>query len=323
MNNNADMFQIQGTLYLLQSRPMTSTRSYTSWEIMHEFDTGVMSDEDYFSFGNVGEVMPEAMTPLSMSVVVPSFENGLMNFSPIKVVKPKYANSLFGIAYSRITMNIFSVVLRAVKKELTIQNRLHELSIFGKSFITDEIHKLALQRNGTLSNFEELFIIAHMIKYGWKTKSIIQELLQFMEKFIGTYNRRNLRVFQSLNELYDDVTQKIGESFAYVQGAHGLSTMMCSMYQTVLFTVLAEGKNEMTPEYLADVTTLLSSCKNAESAEIPTALEEIATALLRCNSSKAKAFCDISADKGIGWLTENCMLLLFSLILMIFRPDFN
>lgn len=51
------MFHIQGTLYLLQSRPMTSTGSYTSWEIMHEFDTAVMSEEDYFSFGNVGEVM--------------------------------------------------------------------------------------------------------------------------------------------------------------------------------------------------------------------------------------------------------------------------
>lgn len=75
--------------------------------------------------------MPEAMTPLSMSVVVPAFENGLMNYSPIKVVKQKYANSVFGIAYGRIAMNIFNAVLKAVKEEITIQNRLHELSIFG------------------------------------------------------------------------------------------------------------------------------------------------------------------------------------------------
>lgn len=285
---------------------------------MHEFDTAVMSDEDYFSFGNVGEVMPEAMTPLSISVVVPSFENGLMNFSPIKVEKPKYSNAIFGIAYGRIAMNIFNVVLKAIKNEITIQNRLHELSIFGHNFITDEIHKIAVERNGTLSKLSELGLIAHMMKYGWKTKSLIQELLQFMERFIGTYNRRNLRLFQSLNDLYDDVTQKIGDSFSYVQGSHGLSTMMCSMYQTVLFTSLAEGKNEMTPEFLADVTTLLSSCKNAESAEIPTALEEIATALLRCNSSKAQEFCDISPDKGIGWLTENCMSIQFYLVYSYF-----
>lgn len=75
--------------------------------------------------------MPEAMTPLTMSVVVPAFENGLMNYSPIQIEKPKYANSIFAIAYNRITMNIFNVVLKAVKEEITIQNRLHELSIFG------------------------------------------------------------------------------------------------------------------------------------------------------------------------------------------------
>ena len=290
---------------------MTSTRSYTSWEIMHEFDSSVMSDEDYFSFGNVGEVMPEAMTPLSMSVVIPAFENGLMQYSPIKIEKPKFSNAMFGISYSRVAMNIFNVVLKAVKKEITIQNRLHELSIFGHAFITDDIHKLAIQRNGTISKFKELGFIFHLVKYGWKTNSIIQGLLQFMERFIGTYNRRNLRLFKSLNELYDDMTQKIGDNFSYVQSVHGLSTMMCSMYQTVLFSSLAEGKNEMTPEFLADVTTLLSSCKDAESAEIPTALEEIAAALLRCNSSKAQEFCDISPDKGIGWLTENCMSIEF------------
>lgn len=280
---------------------------------MHEFDTAVMSDEDYSSFGNVGEVMPEAITPLSISVVIPAFENGLMHYSPIKVEKSKYANSIMGISYGRTTINVFNVVLKSVKQEITIQNRLHELSIFGHAFITDEIHKLAIQRNGTINKLTELGLICHLVKYGWKTKSIIQELHQFMEKFIGTYNRRNLRVFQSLHELYDDVTKKIGDSFANVQGVHGLSTMMCSMYQTILFTSLAEGKTEMTPEFLADVTTLLSSCKDAESAEIPTSLEEIASALLRCNSSKAQEFCDIGPDKGIGWLTENCMSIQFCL----------
>lgn len=286
---------------------------------MHEFDTAVMSDEDYFTFGNVGEVMPEALTPLSISVVLPSMEDGLMIYSPMKVEKPKFLNSIFGISYSRITMNVFNVVLKAVKQEITIQNRLHALSIFGHEFITDEIHKLAIQRNGTMSKLTELGLICHLVKYGWKTKSIIQELLKFMEKFIGTYNRRNLRVFQSLDKLYDDVTQKIGQSFSNVVGVHGLSTMMCSMYQTVLFTSLAEGKNEMTPEFLGDVTTLLSSCKDAESAEIPSSLEEIATALLRCNSSKAREFCDISPDKGIGWLTENCMSIQFIIFLSFSR----
>lgn len=135
--------------------------------------------------------------------------------------------------------------------------------------------------------------------------------IQFMEKFIGTYSRQNLSKFQSLNELHDDVTEKIGENFSYAQSIHGISklkaTMMCSLYQTILFSSLAEGKNELTPEIMADVTTLLSSCKDAESAEIPTSLDEIASTLLsECDTLKAQEFCDMDADKGIQWLTENC-----------------
>lgn len=273
---------------------------------MHEFDTAVMSGEDLFSFGNVGEVMPETLTPLSISVVLPSFENGLMIHSPIEILKPISASRIFSLAYNRVTMNIFTVVLKAVKQEITIQNRLHELSIFGHHFITDEIHKIAVERNGTMSKLTELGVICHLIKYGWKTSSIVQELFQFMAKFIGTYNRHNLEMFKSLNDIYDDVTQKIGTNLYYVQGVHGLSTMMCSMYQTVLFTSLAEGRNELTPELLADMTVLLSSCKDAESAEIPTSLEKISSELLRCDSSKVQEFCEISADEGIAWLTENC-----------------
>lgn len=32
---------------------MTSIDAFTAWELLHEFDTAVMSDDDLFSFGNV------------------------------------------------------------------------------------------------------------------------------------------------------------------------------------------------------------------------------------------------------------------------------
>lgn len=274
---------------------------------MHEFDSAVMSDEDCFSFGNVGEVMPEAMTPLSISVAIPAFENGLMHYSPMPIPIFKFANTIFGISHSRSALNVFNVVLKAMKSEIMIQNRLNELSIFGHAFLTDEIHKLAIHRNGTISKLTEFRLIGYLIKCGWAITAILEELQKCMVKFSGTYDRENLRKFQSLHELYDDVSRKIGDTFAYVLAVHGLSTMMCGMYQTVLFTVLAEGRTELTPEFMADVTTLLSSCKDAESAEIPTSLEEIASEILRCDGSTAQEFCDISADKGVAWLKENCI----------------
>lgn len=206
-----------------------------------------------------------------------------------------------------MAINVFSVFLRMVKREITMENRVHGLAIMGHEFITDEIHQIGAHRYGYANFLTELWYMWSVFKVGWNGKPRVEQLNRFMEKFIGTYNRRHLRVFQSLKELYNDITLKIGKDFAYVQSVHGATTMIGTVYQIIIFSALAEGKKEIANDFLQDVTTLLSSCKNAESAEIPVLLEEIASTLLRCNSSKALEFCEINADKGIAWLTENCI----------------
>lgn len=116
---------------MLQSRPITtSTNSYSSWELLHEFDTAVMSDEDLFTFGNVGEVMSQVMTMLSISVLIPSFEKGLLKNFPI-AKEAKFFNQLMAISHGRVAMNVFSVFMRMVKQEISMENRVHGIAIFG------------------------------------------------------------------------------------------------------------------------------------------------------------------------------------------------
>lgn len=300
------VFPAQDKIYLLQSRPMTAVTSFTSWELMHEFDTAVMSSQDCFTFGNIGEVMSQTVTPLTISVLIPSFESGLLKNFPI-ASETKYFNQLMNVSHSRVSMNVFNVFMRMVKQEISMENRIHGIAIFGHEFVTDEMHDIATHRFGRTSKLTELWYAWTALRNGWKAKATVDELNKFMEKFIGTYNRRNLRIFRSLKELYDDVTVKINDNFSYVQSVHGLSTAMTTIYQIIMFSSLAEGSKKLSTEHLKDITVLLSSCENAESAEIPILLEEIASALLRCNSSKAHEFCDITPDKAIAWLTENCI----------------
>lgn len=44
-------------VHMLQSRPMTSLTAFTPWELLHEFDTAIMSPDDVSTFGNIGEVI--------------------------------------------------------------------------------------------------------------------------------------------------------------------------------------------------------------------------------------------------------------------------
>lgn len=54
-------------IYLLQSRPITSLNNFTDYEIIHENDAAVMSDNDIVTKANVGEVLQGACSTLFQS----------------------------------------------------------------------------------------------------------------------------------------------------------------------------------------------------------------------------------------------------------------
>lgn len=263
-----------------------------------------MSDEDYFTFGNVGEVMPEVMTPLSLSVVIPSFEKGSFNNIPM-AREPQFFNQAMAMSHNRVAINVFSAFLQVVDREISMANRVNGLSAFGHEYVTDEIHQIAVHRKGVVSKSTQFWYILQLIKCAWTGEPRIKKLEGFMEKLKG--DRRNPRMFQSLREIYESIAPMVANGLPYVQSVHGLSSMMCSFYQIIMFSALGEGKTEFTAEYLADITALLSSCKDAESAEIPTSLEEIASIIRSYDSSKAQEFCDISPEEGFEWLKNNCI----------------
>lgn len=66
-----------GKLYLLQSRPITTIKVWTHYEILHEFDAPILSKENLWTRANVGEVMQGALTVLSQSVLLLSLEKSL------------------------------------------------------------------------------------------------------------------------------------------------------------------------------------------------------------------------------------------------------
>lgn len=60
-------FFFKGNLYLLQSRPITTLNSWSEFDLTHELDYPVCSEHTILSTGNVGEVMPNAMSVLTQT----------------------------------------------------------------------------------------------------------------------------------------------------------------------------------------------------------------------------------------------------------------
>lgn len=55
--SNLEVFSLfQDSIYLLQSRPITTLNAFSNWELLHELDSPIMSEDEHSSFANVGEV---------------------------------------------------------------------------------------------------------------------------------------------------------------------------------------------------------------------------------------------------------------------------
>lgn len=278
---------------------MTSTKSFTSWELLHEFDTAVMSEEDYFTFGNAAEVLPEVVSPLSISVM----EWGRIDRSNFKST---FSQGKIAISHYRIALNMFELFFRRVGREISLADRLIGISTFGHETLTDEALRIVQHRNGTIKTSSQLLFRFNLIKTAWSARSNAKKFGQFIEQFkkdceCEKINSENL----TLKTLYENIEQKIGHRF-YAIDVHEKITMICSAYQTILFLIIAEGKTEITSEYSNDITILLGSCKHAESAAIPILLEKIASTILKCGKLVVQEFCNINPGEGVKWLIENC-----------------
>lgn len=286
---------------------MTSINAFSKWELIHEFDTSIMSNDDFHTFSNAGEIMPEPLTPLSISTLLPSIEGGLFGNVVQFMKESKFYYQMIGISHSRVQFCVFNLILRIVKMEITIENKLQSISLCGHEFITEQIHKIGLHRHGAVSKSEEWKLLCLIIKFAWNNKKEIKRLDKFMGGFIGTYNGNRLDRFPGLLDLYEEISNKIDVNFLHVVQVHCRTTTLSSVFEVIMFRILAKDKTELTPELISDITTLLSACKNAESAEIPTALEKITKSICECKIEKIQEFCSIEADYGVEWLKQNCI----------------
>lgn len=163
---------------------MTSVKAFTPWELLHEFDTAIMSPEDVSTFGNIGEVwwlsylsyhvpnkstilfdqvLPEVITPLTQSTFGRVLEKNMCKNVLRRDSSPFYA-SICRISHYRMAFEVYNMFLQAVEKDITLENRMYGLIVFGHDFISDDIHRIALKRNGVATTRKTLPIMWDVLK---------------------------------------------------------------------------------------------------------------------------------------------------------------
>ena len=167
---------------ILQARPITTLFNWTDWELEHEFDTGCASDHEINTRGNVGEVLPGALTPLTLSTVVKCLDLGLAQQAMDKVGPGSFIShttSWMAVQHHQArpdlllptteVLTIFSLqvflkfldsLLRFPEPKLSVATRAIDLAVFGHEVTSQEM----LGNISVLTLFFN-FILMHIISY--------------------------------------------------------------------------------------------------------------------------------------------------------------
>ncbi|KAG1699299.1 putative phosphoenolpyruvate synthase [Nymphon striatum] len=74
----------ENEIYLLQARPITSLDNMSEFELEHEFNTPLLTDKVMFTSGNIREVIPGAVSPLTQSFIMDKLSVGLILLRHVK-----------------------------------------------------------------------------------------------------------------------------------------------------------------------------------------------------------------------------------------------
>ena len=144
---------VGGDIYLLQARPVTALDGWTEKELRHEFDTPILTEEDYVTKANTGEVCPGAGTPLSISTTLRLLEINFQTtvkkqFGRLMEVNPWYIGRFFSLQQYQLFINVVDSFLRDNEEEISDANRAIDMAVFGHIVTTQAMHRLGLQRFG-------------------------------------------------------------------------------------------------------------------------------------------------------------------------------
>jgi len=154
------------------------------FEIIHEFDTIMRTDEEYFSTANVGEVMPGSMCPLQIATVfranIPLFQK---DFS-WKVDKYRYdptVDDSFGTFYGHAFFDRIMQKSWSLEKKKGTVAKAWEIGIYGRILDDDHVVEKALERftKAPLKNRLMMGILALQGVVFWK---------RILKKLTSIYN---------------------------------------------------------------------------------------------------------------------------------------
>lgn len=287
-------FDENGKLCILQARPITSLLLESDENLIHEFDSALAFDGEYLTTANIGEMMPLAVTPLTLSVFADAVEKSLqagiysaggMGDEPPVVSRslPTQCNHLF--------INIFMLSMASELFVLTMRFQMVFLALIGR--VPERPTLEDLEYFSGKANFWRRFI--GFIKTTRRRNSS-EEKTRVWEKrlrdgYVVSPKATAREQIQAIDRQLNDYYQCWDDTI--------VNTSKSAVNSMIIMNILA-GNKPWTNELYSQVALLLSSCEKVYSADVPSSLKKIALAIKK--SKDCDKFLQMNDEECTRWV---------------------
>lgn len=174
-----------------------------------------------------------------------------------------------------------------------------DMAVYGHHVTTDAMLRHGRERFGVITEWKNVYLFLHLLylKVTMGRRAVVE---YYQDKYKDYQEVQGRAV--SASALYAEITRRIPDLLE-VSKAHTTTSMIASTTQTIAFIMLADGRKELSKENVSDMANLLSSCTCVESAEVPSALQELSMVI--CKSEEAEEFLAMSPDEAQVWLQSH------------------
>ncbi|CAG0897663.1 unnamed protein product [Darwinula stevensoni] len=285
-----------GDIFILQSRPVTTLHSWSDHELIHEFDTGLFTDHEYTSTGNIAESFPCALSPLAMTFTMISIDSA---YQDLILYQPGHFSPTFmkSIVFShwKGLLNVVNMLFKDPKEEIDPAIRAFQIVIFGRPYEDKEMHSIALERFGAKSSFR-------------RTSEMLRIFSQYllssraMKRAIASYGSFDLPFDPSMTslELYALMTES-SLHIRNVARVHIDMTLITAMFEVIMLSMLAKGNVDFNTESYTDAAELLQCATDVESVKIPKTIRRMSVLA----KSKGQEFLKMSVGEAFKYLQKD------------------
>ncbi|KAJ1521432.1 hypothetical protein ONE63_003103 [Megalurothrips usitatus] len=291
-----------GRLFLLQSRPVTALFNWTDFELLHEMDSPVTSDDDVWSTANTGEVMPGATSPLAYSTVTRANDVCTGRAAAKEDLLEHRFHHFIPVTHHHVCINVLALTLRNVRAELDLASDVVDLAIFGHKATTARMHRAAVRRHGVnMDARRQLVLLADALRSAWGSAASVRRARGIAD---GLDVDERARAAASAREALAAIEDRL-PALAQCFLQHTLTSSVSSFSQVVAVTVLAEGSKDLSTQHITDVAAMLS-CTGGDvvSAGVPSAIEAIAAAVR--GGGRWQEFVALEPAEGMSWMQRHC-----------------